>query len=146
MRHVLIILFIVLIGCASIPGQISQGIEGQILWVTGNRMPGPDRQLPPPEPVQRWVYVTPVIKMNQLPDMEEGLYPSLPVEPVDSVQTNKKGNFRLNLPTGTYSLFTREEGGYFANTFNQEGQVNPVTIKDGQVSEITIEINYSAVY
>jgi hypothetical protein len=140
----LFILF--LAGCASVPAQNNQGISGTIVWVEGNRMPGPDTKLPAPEPVQRWVYVTEVIAMDKLPAMEDGLYPSLPMEPIDSVQTNKKGSFTIALPTGTYSLFTRENGGYFANTFDQHGNVNPVTVKENNMENITIEINYKAVY
>ncbi len=146
MRYLNLFVLSLLTACASTTGQTGQGIEGKTVWVTGNRMPGPDTELPPPEPVKRWVYVTPVVTMNQMPEQTDGLYPSLPVDPVDSVQSSGKGHFRISLPAGTYSVFTREDGGYYANQFDSEGQVNPVTVRENSLSEITIEINYTAVY
>lgn len=142
----LILFFLLLAGCASVPGQDTQGISGTTVWVEGNRMPGPETKIPAPDPVQRWVYVTHVVNMDELPAMVDGLYPALPVEPIDSVQTTKKGAFTLSLPAGTYSLFTREEDGFFANTFDQDGNVNPVTVQENKIQNITIEINYKAVY
>lgn len=146
MRYLNILLLAGLCACASTNSHEGQGITGKTVWVTGNRMPGPDRDLPAPDPVQRWIYVTPVLTMSEMPEQENGLYPTLPADPVDSVQSSKKGKFRIGLPSGTYSVFTREENGYFANQFDGEGRVNPVEVTENTMTDMTIEINYTAVY
>ncbi len=146
MRIFLILLMGSLVGCASMSGQNGQGIKGTTVWVSGNRMPGPVTKLPPPDPVKRWVLITEVLDMAQMPSQEDGLYPSLPVDPVDSVESSENGKFRITLPEGTYSVFTREDNGYFANKFDEKSRVNPVVVTENTMTEIVIEINYSAVY
>lgn len=146
MRIFFVLSVIWLAACASLSGQNGQGVKGTTVWVTGNRMPGPDKELPAPEPVKRWIYFTPVLEMSQMPAQENGLYPTLPEDPVDSVASSKNGQFQISLPTGTYSVFTREETGFFANRFDENSRVNPVKVTENDMTEITIEINYSAVY
>jgi hypothetical protein len=39
-----------------------------------------------------------------------------------------------------------EEGGFFANQFDGEGHIQPVDIRAGDTTDISIDINYKAYY
>ncbi|MTI24563.1 hypothetical protein E1163_06360 [Fulvivirga kasyanovii] len=77
---------------------------------------------------------------------EDQLYKEVPSELIKTVETDENGNFTVQLAPGRYSVFTKEEDGLFANVFDGEGNVNPVTVKQGEMTELNIDINYKAVY
>ncbi|MEM6359178.1 MAG: carboxypeptidase regulatory-like domain-containing protein [Bacteroidota bacterium] len=146
----IVLLFIVL--CSGIGGcattQISSqppGVKGKVLWVEGNQMPGPDRKINEGSPVVREIIFYDVLKTSDL-KRQNALFQEPPFEPVAIVKTNEQGEFEVNLPAGRYSLFTRENNGLFANLFDGENNVNPVTVESGEVTEVTVVINYKAVY
>ncbi|WP_343854907.1 carboxypeptidase regulatory-like domain-containing protein [Fulvivirga kasyanovii] len=124
--------------------QASQGIKGQVLWFEGNFMPGPG-QSNKGKPVQREVLIYEVTSMKNV-IQEDQLYKEVPSELIKTVETDENGNFTVQLAPGRYSVFTKEEDGLFANVFDGEGNVNPVTVKQGEMTELNIDINYKAVY
>jgi hypothetical protein len=124
-----------------------QGIAGRVFWLEGNFMPSPD---PGPgaekTPARRQIVVHELIKMAEIGNSGGPLFERLPGRVVSKKWTEPSGHFRICLPPGTYSVFTVEETGYFANRFNAEGHVQPVTVEKGSFTEITIDINYKAYY
>ncbi|MEM1405340.1 MAG: carboxypeptidase regulatory-like domain-containing protein [Bacteroidota bacterium] len=133
-------------GCATT--QVSsqaQGVKGKVLWVEGNQMPGPDRKTNEGSPVTREIVFYDVLKTSDLKRLG-ALFQEPPFEPVAVVKTNEQGEFEINLPAGRYSLLTRENNGLFANLFDGENNVNPVTVESGKFTDIKIVINYNAVY
>ncbi len=146
MKYIIFVTLGFLAACATVSESYNQGIEGKTVWLEGDRMPGPDQELPDPSEVSREVVITPLVKMDELPALSDGLYPDLPVNPVATVESDENGVFRVGLPPGRYSVFTKEDNGYFASSFDSEGNVNPVEVPENDYSEITIEINYKAVF
>lgn len=130
---------------------VDQGIAGKVLWLEGNLMPGIGDE---PEvnskrfkgqPVQRTLHIYELTTMDEA--TSEGVFfENIQTPLVKKVETNKEGEFVVSLPEGRYSVFTEEEEGLFASTFDGEGNINPVSVKEGEITTITIEVNYKAAY
>ena len=108
-------------------------------------MPGPDMPRTEPQPVQRTLIICKAVSMNEL----EGSAPMFEIPSnliLKSVETDKSGSFRTGLQPGTYSIFTKEEGGYFANSFDGQNRVNVVEVRNGEVSDLLIKVDYKASY
>jgi hypothetical protein len=126
---------------------LKQGIRGTVKEETGNRMPGPGRELPPPQAVQTTVYVYEPTNLSQVDQAGTSpLYNAIRSRLVDSVMTDKEGNFEVSLKPGNYSVFVQTRGKYFANSFDAKNNIAPVTVEAGKVSEVNIVINDRATY
>jgi hypothetical protein len=126
---------------------MKQGIRGTVKEETGNRMPGPGRELPPANAVQTTVYVYEPTTPSQVDQVGGSpLYSAIKSRLIDSVVTDKDGNFELSLKPGNYSVFVKTNGRYFANSFDAKNNIAPVTVEVGKVSEVNIVINDRATY
>lgn len=125
----------------------SQGIAGEVWWLEGDFMPRiggkPSGRR---TPVERELLIYPAINVAQTEGQTGPLFPSLSGQPVVSIASNESGEFSIQLPEGTYSVFTVEPNGFYANSFDGQGLINPVTVKKGEMTPITIEINYMATF
>jgi hypothetical protein len=125
-----------------------QGITGKVTWIEGNQMPmisdsGEKRK--EPEGIKRTVLIYPLTKFSDL-KLENSLFIPPTTQALKEVETDSKGKFTIQLSPGRYSVFTVEEGGLFANIFDGEGNVMPVTVKEGQWTLLDILVNYKANY
>jgi hypothetical protein len=77
---------------------------------------------------------------------EAPLFRAIKAEIVATAQSDDQGRYAVALPPGRYSVFTKEEGGYFANLFDGQGVANPVEVKAGELTALDILINYNAAY
>lgn len=145
------LLFILLSQMTNGCQKIDQGIQGQVRWLEGNLMPtisdDPQTKQTPQHgaPVEREILVYELTSMDQA----EGTGPvfsGINTQLVTQVKTDDKGRFSVELPAGRYSLFTKEPEGYFANQFDGEGHINPITVYQDSVRQVLIEINYKAAY
>ncbi|MFN3997026.1 carboxypeptidase regulatory-like domain-containing protein [Algoriphagus sp.] len=127
-----------------------QGITGTVTWLEGNHMPmmTEDRKANTkagPKPIQRNVRIYPLTKFSDL-KMEEGLFTAIAKKPVAEVESNESGVYSIKLSPGRYSVFIVEEEGLFANIFDGEGNVNPVTVKENEWTLLDVVVNYKAVF
>lgn len=127
-----------------------QGITGTITWLEGNQMPmmtedGKAAEKITPKPVKRTVRVYPLIKFSDL-KMEEGLFTAGAGAPITEIESNENGVYSIQLSPGRYSIFILEEDGLFANIFDGDGNVNPVTVKENEWTLLDVVVNYKAVY
>ncbi|MFZ6665615.1 carboxypeptidase regulatory-like domain-containing protein [Peijinzhouia sedimentorum] len=127
-----------------------QGLFGKVLWVAGNQMPmiieeGQQDDRKGPRPIEREIVVFEQTRTSDT-EMENGFYKNIKTKEVARFKTDKNGQFFINLKPGVYSLFTVEEDGLWANTFDGENRINPIEIKEDEISLITITINYDAAY
>ena len=151
MKFILLSAFVLLAslnrGCDS----VEQGLAGQVLWLEGNFMPTigdePDvnRKKFKGQPVQRTIHIYELTTMEEA-SADGPFFHHIETNLVEKVETNEEGKFVVSLPPGQYSVFVKEEDGLFANFFDGEGNINPVTIKEGEITPITIEVNYKATY
>ena len=143
------VLIVLLTFCIS-PGQRcnqKEGISGRVFWLEGNYMPSPD---PGPRaekvPVKRQIAIYELMKLDEVDDAQGPLFKQLPGSALKNEWTDQSGNFRICLTPGSYSVFTVEEEGYFANRFDGQGHIQAVTVTKGQFTDITIDIDYKAYY
>jgi hypothetical protein len=128
-----------------------QGITGQITWIEGNQMPTrtlsgePSKTNPNGTPIKRIVRVYTLINIEDV-SIENGLIRNLAASPITEIESDQDGKYSLKLSPGRYSVFTVEEGGLFANIFDGQGNVQPVTVKEGQWTKLDIVINHKAVF
>ncbi len=130
---------------------VEQGLAGQVLWLEGNLMPtigkeaDSDKAARKGQPVQREIYVYELTSMDEATS-DGTFFSNIKTELVKTTETNKDGVFAIELPAGRYSVFVKEEQGLFANSFNGEGYINPVEVKEGELTKILIQVNYKAAY
>jgi len=148
---VIAFLILILLGVSCKPYKTEgQGITGTITWIEGNQMPmltedGKADKKASPRSIQRMVRVYPLTKFSDL-KMEEGLFTAVAEKPITEVESDENGNYSIQLSPGRYSLFVVEENGLFANIFDGEGNVNPVTVKENEWTLLDVVVNYQAVY
>jgi hypothetical protein len=145
----MIFLGIILIYTAA-PAQkkkVTQGITGQVLWKAGNLMPGPGVKPSKGSPAVREIYIYELTSNKQTEAAEEtGFYRKINSKLIKKVKSDKKGLFSVSLPAGYYSLFTKEEKGFYANLFDDAMNINPVQIRKGKWDTFDFVIDYAAVY
>ena len=125
---------------------VTQGITGQVLWIEGNQMPGPERTTDPGKAVKREIVIYEALTLDEV-EGSMPLFDNIGTEPVKVFKTTDNGKFTIDLLPGTYSIFTREENGQlFANSSDGDGVINPVVVNKNELTELIIKINYNAAY
>jgi hypothetical protein len=126
---------------------INQGIRGVVAEAVGNQMPSPDREPTGPQPVATTVYVYELTNLSQVQrDGAEPSYTAIRTKEVAKVQSEKNGQFVIGLPPGRYSLFTKVDGKFYANSFDEKNNIQAVTVEANQISEVRIVISAKAFY
>ncbi len=141
------ILMLSLIPILSMAQKKSQGICGEVRWLEGNQMPGPGVKMNSGKPVVREIYIYNAVKLEQTTAGESPAFvEKVNAKLVKRIKTPKDGTFSVALATGLYSIFTMEPDGLWANTYDGDGYINPVTVQPGEYTNIHILINYKAYY
>lgn len=142
MKHLLTVLF--LVASLTVLAQ-KQGLQGQVFWVSGNQMPGPEVVLSPNQGAVREVLI---FELTTVADATQvgPFFRDIKTRLVLMVQSRPDGTFKAKLPPGSYSVFTKEKNGLYANLFDDKGNINPVVVKNGQYAWKTITIDYDAAY
>ena len=126
----------------------AQNLCGTVVEKRGNRMPGPGRTPSAGEPVVREVLVFPLLAMDQVTSDEAGFITDLKgVQPLKTVRSDKAGKFCFSsLPAGRYSVLVREEKGLYANLYDTQNHINPVTVVKGKTATVAIQITHGAAF
>ena len=106
-------------------------LTGTVGLLEGNCMPGPNSEPCKPQPIETWVYITqPMEKFDK-------------AAVVDSVLSNKKGAFKLNLKAGTYSVFAQYKSEVTCSQFkcDPDCACQPVTITTDSTTTVAVKIN-----
>lgn len=152
MKRALLVLFIVfpfIMTTCPQQSKKNQGIAGIVLWEAGNMMPTFDRKgseaTPKSKPVQREVLVYTPIKRTECSG-KGSLYDTVQGKLVASAESTEEGAFFIPLDTGHYSVLIKEGDQYFASVMNGDGILNPVEVKNNEITEMKIRVNYKAIY
>jgi hypothetical protein len=122
-----------------------QGLHGQVFWVSGNQMPGPESILSPNQGTSREVLIYELTNFTDVTQV--GLFfRDIKTKMVATVQSKPDGTFKVKLAPGSYSVFTKERNGLYANLFDEKNNINPVVVKASQYSWKTITLDYEAAY
>ena len=123
------------------------GIQGYVYELKGNQMPSPDEKRAPPKGIQTDVYIYELTSASQVtPGERAGFYKSVNSKLIRQVSTDEKGFFKVYLPVGKYSVFTKVGPAFYANMFDQENRIYPVEVKWKKMTDIVIKQDYNAAY
>jgi len=122
-----------------------QGIQGQVFWLSGNQMPEPGKNVSPQQGVLREVLIYGAATLRDV-EQRDQFYQSVKTELVTTISTKSDGTFKVRLPEGQYSVFTKEANGLFANVVDKNGCVSCITVTPKHFSWISLTVDYEAVY
>lgn len=145
MKYLLILIIpLFLTNCKTVKDEkIEQGVVGTVLWFEGNLMPSPGVPAPEGKPIERTVLICELTNASQIKG-DAPMYESTPGKIVKELKSDKNGIFKTELPVGEYSVFVREESGYFANSFDAKNNICVLKIEKDKVTEMKIDVNYKA--
>ncbi len=139
-----IFLFLLLLSSFAALSQ-KQGLRGQVFWVSGNQMPGPEAILSPNQGATREICIYELTSIKDVTQVGP-FFRDVKTKMVATIQSKPDGTFKIKLPPGAYSVFTKERNGLYANLFDEKNNINPVMVKNGQYAWRTITIDYDAAY
>ena len=127
--------------------QAQQGIEGLVIKVSGNQMPSPDIPRTPQKGFKTTLYIYELTNLSQVVKQNESaFYSTINSKFVTKVETKEDGKYKVSLPEGKYSLFVKKGELFYANIFDGEGNIAPVTIEKGKMTTVVTKVDYDAVY
>jgi len=144
-----IILFLMIVNTGFISAQqadtLKQGITGKVYLKRGNSMPSPDRKPGNGNPVIRTVLIYELTKRDAVTS-NGTFFSNIKTRLIAKTQSKANGTYSIELPIGKYSLFISEEGQLYANSFDGEGNINPVEIKKNAITNKDLLISNNAAY
>ena len=134
-------IFVLLLGaCKTQVQNGNQGITGQLSLIKGNQMPPNSGS---GTPVERVILVYEATQLDDA-DGSPPLFNSVKTKLIAKSKSNNKGEFKISLPVGQYSVFVQEDGKLFANLFDSKNMIHLVDVKENTWKNISISINHSA--
>ena len=143
---------------AQLPGMRAQlsGIDGKVYLLSGNRMPSPPRR--PGDTIRRSAE-RPGVKgtvcvfelTNDSEVTRQGTSPwceAIHTRLIRQADTDDKGNFTIQLPPGTYSVFTKKGNLFYASRRDEKNNIAPVKVLPGKMTPVdcSVESNQKVVY
>jgi hypothetical protein len=132
-----------------VPALQQQGIEGVARRVVGNRMPSPKFHPGPPAGTHATICVFALTNQNQVTNSgAAGLYSAVHTKLIRQSDTDDSGHFRILLPPGTYSVFTKKGQLFYATRRDEKNNIAPVNVLPGKITRVdcSVESDHTAVY
>jgi hypothetical protein len=146
-----------------------EGIEGTARRISGNHMPSPKYHPSPPSgfhpsdsggsktarsstsgrPTAATICVFRLTNQTQVTGAgKTGLYRSVQTPLVRQTDTDDSGHFRILLPPGTYSVFTKKGSLFYATRRDEKNNIAPVEVLPGKMTRVdcSVESDHAAVY
>jgi len=133
--------------CTLAPQQ--EGIEGTARPISGNHMPSPKYHPGPPPGLHATICVFRLTSQTQVTGAgKTGLYRSVQTPLVRQTDTDDSGHFRILLPPGTYSVFTKKGSLFYATRRDEKNNIAPVEVLPGKMTRVdcSVESDHAAVY
>lgn len=144
----------IIIGCR--PGKsprpgtaqlVQEGITGFIYEESGNRMPMKGAEPQKPTGLSTTIYIYELANLEQVTRVDATpFYTAIRTRPVTTVHSDSTGAFTIRLAPGSYSLFIKQGDRFYANSFDANNNIAPVTVQKGRLSTVRLVVNPSAVY
>jgi hypothetical protein len=131
------------VGSAVNTASDSTGIEGVTYSVTGNQMPSPDRK--PGDRalhgIRSTVYVFELTDMGQVVGPGQSpCFTAVNTKLLRKADTDEKGYFRVLLPPGRYSVFTKKGDLYCAGRRDDKNNIAPVDVLPGKMTRVDCRV------
>jgi hypothetical protein len=124
-----------------------QGIEGYIYFISGNQMPSPHKKRTPSKGIKTTLYIYQLTNINQVTRQEQSaFYSSVNTKLIAKTESDSSGYFKVQLPPGRYSLFTKKGALFYSNIFDKENNITPAEVLAGKLTRVAINIDYDATY
>lgn len=127
-----------------------QGIEGTVFSVGGNRMPAPNRKpAVPKEGVRATICIYELTNISQVDRVGDApYYQSIHTRMIRQVDTDDKGRFKVLLPVGTYSIFTKKGDLFYASRRDEKNNLAPAEVLSGKMTKVecSVESDHKPVY
>lgn len=126
---------------------LKQGISGFVYRISGNQMPSPNRPASKPNGLKTTLFIYEVTNIKDVSRKEtSAYYYSIHKKLISTVHSDSTGHFLINLPAGIYSVFTKVNQLFYANTFDEKNNIAPVKVEKGKMSVITIKLDAGTIY
>jgi hypothetical protein len=126
---------------------IKEGVKGKIILQKGNFMPSPEGKPKVGIGVKREIaFFEPTREDQTEQGKGPGFYKKIYTKRVLRLFSDNQGCFVAKLKPGKYSMFVKEEGQWYANSFGPNNEIFEVEVKAGVVSEIEFRINHGAAF
>jgi hypothetical protein len=122
-----------------------EGISGQVLWLRDDQMSGPSKTIAPPLGVVREILIYNATFLKDA-KQDDQFFSEINTELVTQTWSKDDGTFKVKLPPGEYSVFTRESRGLYAGMIDKNGCINCVVVKPKKYSWVAITIDYDTPY
>ena len=153
MRRIVRLLLVVIVagvfgsGCGRDPASPRGGIvQGSVLFLEGNFQPVQPTGTSTPVRREMRIYAL----ASESSDVDRatsiGFYRRVRTRLVASVISDADGHFEAALPPGTYSLFSVEGSLLYASTLDVYGHIDPIEVRQGELTSVTFRIIYRAVF
>jgi hypothetical protein len=123
---------------------IAQGVWGDVWFWAGDFMPVCSSGTV--SGVAREMQIYELTSTGQTEPAQGTFFRRVSTRRVASVIADRDGFFQVDLPPGRYSLFAKEDSLLYANGWDGQGNIYPVTVDSARVSETRFDINYKATY
>ena len=147
MRHLLLILCITLLPVGvQAKRRAASGVNGVIMLLQGDFMPGPGGPSGKSRPVARKIFFYTAAKFDQVvAEGEGGFYRKINTPLIGQTSSSEDGKSQINLAPGTYTMVVEEKGKLYAN--GSDGTyVKPVLVEAGKFTPIKFNIDYQATW
>jgi hypothetical protein len=132
---------------ASCKNKVQQGVSGLVFEVHGNQMPAPGKGVPLRKGVQREFGIfLPASLSTAVKSKEDCFFKKPGSKLVSRARTGKDGCFNLALMPGRYSIFVKEKGLWYANSFGGDGEICQFEVFADSVTHVDFRINHGAWY
>ena len=124
---------------------VRQGVGGYVKERVGNQMPSPDVPSSDGRAVLTTVYIYELTNLSQVERVgTSSFYTAVNTKLVQTAESDSSGYFSAQLPQGTYSLFTKVDGKFYANRFDSQNNIAVVTVAENKLTEVNITISAKA--
>ena len=119
-------------------------LEGAIVVDKGNQMSSENLNSVK-KGINKEVYIYELTNVSSV-EKVNSLYTSIKSKLVSRVKTNKKGEFKIKLNEGNYSILIKENNGFYVAELDKYNNLHPVLIKTDGIVFVKIIINYETYY
>jgi hypothetical protein len=127
------------------PAKIIQGVKGKVLFKEGEFSTSGTLRNGRVYGIERKILFYELTSLKDVEIAEGDFIKYTSTEMMDSITSDKYGNFSKSLPEGEYSIFVKEANRLYSK-LGDEDYYYPVTVVKDSCVNIIIEVDYRAVY